>query len=163
VTGTLFVPATLAIAVAAFVAGCGSSKAAGDDSLTLRFVWKQSGERLAVDLPPRGKVNRGDVIEARSTLRNAVAQLDRPKGALVGHEVATFRVVSPRKATVRIRLALPGGGFEASGGASAAPWHGPLQVSRGRGRFHGARGTGALRQFFDHSTSVFELRLPSST
>lgn len=150
-------------AAVAFTAGCGSSSSKHDDTTTLRFVWRQSGERLAVDLPPRGKVNRGDVIRARSTLRNAVAQLGRPRGAIVGHELATFHVVSPRKATVRIRLTIPGGGFDARGAASTAPWHGPLTVSGGRGRFAGARGTGLLRQFFARSTVVFRIELPNAS
>src|SRR6516162_1145848 len=84
----------LALLVTATGAGCGSSRSTTNNSMTLRFVWTQSKERLAVDLPPKGKVNRGDVINARSVLRNAVAQLDRPKGAVVGHEVAILRVVS---------------------------------------------------------------------
>jgi hypothetical protein len=153
--------AALGVALAALGGGCGSSRST-NDSTTLRFVWKLSRERLAVDLPPKGKVQRGDVIRARSSLRNSVAQLGRPKGAVVGREVATFHVVSPRKATILIRLTLPGGGFDASGGASTAPWHGPLKVSRGTGRFAGVRGTGTLRQFFDRSTSVFKLELPTS-
>lgn len=161
-TRNALLAAVLAIVVAVLGAGCGAggSKTA---SMTLRLFWKQSGERLAVDLPPKGKVNRGDVIRARSILRNGVAQLDRPKGAVVGRALATFDVVSPRKAKVRIRLTLPGGGFDATGAPSTAPWHGQLEVSRGRGRFRGVTGTGNLRQFFARSTSVFELVLPSSS
>lgn len=162
-TRTLAVLASVAAIVAAFAAGCGSGAAKREDATTLRFFWKQSRERLAVDLPPVGKVNRGDVIHARSTLRNAAAQLERPSGAIVGHGVATFHVVSPRKATLRIRLTLPGGGFDAEGGASTAPWHGPLTVSGGRGRFAGVRGKGVLRQFFARSTVVFRLELPSAS
>ena len=150
-----------AVGAGALAAGCGSS-GSKSESMTLRFVWKLSHERLSVDLPPKGKVNRGDQIRARSTLRNAVAQLGRPKGAIVGHEVAIFDVVSPRKARILIQLTLPGGGFDASGAASTAPWHGPLRVSRGKGRFRGVRGTGTLRQFFDRSTSVFRLELPNT-
>jgi hypothetical protein len=153
--------AALAIAVMALGAGCGSSDSTSD-SMMLRFVWRLSHERLSVDLPPKRKVQKGDVIHARSMLRNAVAQLGRPKGAIVGRAHATFDVVSPRKAKILIRLTLPGGAFEASGGASTAPWHGPLKVSSGTGRFAGVRGTGTLRQFFDRSTSVFRLDLPSS-
>ena len=160
--GARFPPLLAVLAVVtADAAGCGSG-GPKTKSMTLRFVWTESKERLAVDLPPKGKVNRGDVITARSILRNAVAQLGKPKGAVVGHEVATFDVVSPRKATIRIRLTLPGGGFEASGRASTAPWHGPLTVSNGKGSFTGASGTGTLRQFFERSTSVFRLQIPRS-
>jgi hypothetical protein len=161
VTRRVFLLAALAIAVTALSTGCGSGHSTSD-SMTLRFVWKLSHERLSVDLQPKRKVQNGDVIRARSTLRNAVAQLGRPKGAIVGRALATFHVVSPRKAKILLQLTLPGGGFEASGGASTAPWHGPLQVGRGTGRFAGVRGTGTLRQFFDRSTSVFRLDLPSS-
>ena len=152
----------LAIVVTALDAGCGSGRSTGTDSMTLRFVWKLSHERLSVDLPPKGKVQKGDVIRARATLRNAVTQLERPRGAIVGHAVATFDVVSPRKARILIELTLPGGAFDASGGPSTAPWHGLLEVGRGTGRFAGVRGTGTLRQFFDRSTSVFRLELPGS-
>jgi len=153
--GARFPPLLAVLAVVtADAAGCGSG-GPKTKSMTLRFVWTESKERLAVDLPPKGKVNRGDVITARSILRNAVAQLGKPKGAVVGHEVATFDVVSPRKATIRIRL-------EASGRASTAPWHGPLTVSSGKGSFTGVSGTGTLRQFFERSTSVFRLQIPRS-
>lgn len=60
-----------------------------------------------------------------------------------------------------IHLTLPGGAFDASGDTSTASWHGALAVSRGTGRFDGVGGTGMLRQFFDHSTSAFRLRLPT--
>jgi hypothetical protein len=152
----------LALAIASVAAGCGSDDSSKSDTTTLRFFWTESGEKLAVDLAPKGKVNRGDVISAKSVLRNEVAQLDRRRGARVGRVIATLHVVSPRKARVALELTLPGGGLEAAGGPSTAPWHGRLRVTRGTGRFRGAQGTGDLRQFFDRSVSTFRLVLPPS-
>jgi hypothetical protein len=140
--------------------GCGSGSSSKGETTTLRFFWTQSGEKLAVDLAPKGKVNEGDVITATSVLRNQIAQLERRRGARVGRVVATFHVVSPRKARVALRLTLPGGGLEAAGPPSIAPWRGRLDVTGGTGRFRGARGTGDLRQFLDRSVSTFRLALP---
>lgn len=151
-----------AIAIAALGAGCGSDHSAKSDTTTLRFFWTDSGEKLAVDLAPKGKVNRGDVINAKSVLRNQVAQLGRRRGAKVGRVVATFHVVSPRKARIALELTLPGGGLEAAGAPSTAPWHGRLQVTGGTGRFRAAQGTGGLRQFPDRTISTFRLVVPPS-
>ncbi len=145
---------------AAVLAGCGADHSAQSDTTTLRFFWTESGEKLSVDLAPRGKVNRGDVISAKSVLRNEVAQLGRRRGARVGRVVATFHVVSPRKARIALELTLSNGALEALGGPSTAPWHGRLRVVHGTGRFQGARGVGELSQYPDRSISIFRLLLP---
>lgn len=153
----LIVPVAVA---AAILAGCGADHSAQSDTTALRFFWTESGEKLTVDLAPRGKVNRGDVVSAKSVLRNGVAQFGRRRGARVGRVVATFHVVSSRKARIALRLTLPNGELEALGGPSTAPWHGRLRVVHGTGRFQGARGVGELRQYLDRSTSTFRLVLP---
>jgi len=140
-------------------AACGSDHSS-PNTVALRFFWTQSGEKLAVDRPPKGKVNRGDVISAKSVLRNLVAQLGRRRGAVVGHVVATFHVVSLTKGRVALVLTVPHGTLEAAGGPSTPPWHGPLRVTGGTGRFAGARGSGDLRQFVDRSVSTFQIVLP---
>ncbi|HET7743395.1 MAG TPA: hypothetical protein VFK76_01520 [Gaiellaceae bacterium] len=161
-TGRHLLTVLLAASIAALGAGCGSSGSSKSESTALRFFWTESTDKLAVDLAPKGKVNRGDVISGRSVLRNQVAQLGRRRGAVVGRVVATFHVVSPRKARIALELRFRGGGFDAAGGPSTAPWHGRLRVTHGTGRFHGARGTGELRQFPDRSVSSFRLVLPPS-
>lgn len=157
----LALPVAIAVVVT-LAAGCGSGHSPQSNTTTLRFFWTESADKLAVDLPPRGKVNRGDVITGKSVLRNQIAQLGRQRGARVGRVVATFHVVSPRKARIVLGLTLPAGGFEATGPPSTAPWHGRLRVTQGTGRFRSVRGTGELRQFVDRSVSTFLLVLPPS-
>ena len=88
-----------------------------------------------------------------SVLRNAVKQLGRAKGAVVGHhyEVQTF--TSPTTGTITTLVHLPGERF--------VPNAGTLPVVGGTGRYAGARGTSYTRDLRPgRSLNVYYLRIP---
>ena len=82
---------------------------AGPRTITLRLISTGYEGQTVVDRAPTDVVSKGDVIVATSFLRNAVAQLGRAKGAVLGGDSATFTVLTSAHADVRVELSLPGG------------------------------------------------------
>ena len=63
--------------------------------MTIRLLGTAAGSGYLVDHAPKGYPNKGDVVRATSTMRNAVAQFGRPKGAVVGRDVSITTIVIP--------------------------------------------------------------------
>jgi hypothetical protein len=115
-----------------------------------------------VDQAPKHAVSKGDVIVVTSLLRNAIAQLGRPKGDVVGGDSAVFTILTSAQANLKVETSLPGGTLRARGRVR----FGPLQayaVTGGTGRFAHAHGTGESRALGSNSSrrlKVYRLRLP---
>ena len=141
---------------------------AGNDSgsrtQTIRVVSKVVDFRVLVNRPPQGVGNVGDKMQAKNSLRNAVAQFGRPKGALVGSDVQTITVtsVTPTRARVTVAVTLPGGTLRVAGSVTASNQT-ALPVVGGSGDFAGARGTTEVKSLDadgDPSLNIYRLRLP---
>jgi hypothetical protein len=52
--------------------------------MTIRLLSTETYSKVLTDRAPTNETSRGDVIVVGSTLRNAVAQFGRPKGAAGG-------------------------------------------------------------------------------
>jgi hypothetical protein len=147
----------LVVAFAAQAAPASESK-----SMTIRLVSITTRYKVLKDVAPKNEFNKGDVLWARSTLRNEVAQFVRPKGAVVGSDISTFRAVSAVAGDMRVIATLPGGTLRAAGRIS----QGHLQrvaVLGGTGVFAGARGvavTTPLDASGDRARNVYRLQLP---
>ena len=128
-------------------------------SMTIRLISTVASFRQ-VDRPPKAVPNKGDVFYLRSVLRNAVAQLGRPKGAVVGSDSAVFTLLSAKKAQVNVRVKLPGGTLRVQGGVDITKQPVVLPVIGGTGRFVNARGTAEVRDRSNYSLNVYRLRLP---
>jgi hypothetical protein len=87
------------------------------------------------DVAPKGP-SVGDSVFSTSRLRNAVAQFGRARGAIVGSDRGTARLVSATRATVDGVASLPGGTLHFRGRLRST-----IPVVGGTGRFAGARGT----------------------
>lgn len=131
-------------------------------SMTIRLVSVTTKTKVLVDRPPTKTFNIGDVLWSKSTLRNEVAQFGRPKGAIVGGDVATLEVISNSKGDVKVTAKLPGGTLRAAGrvgsGLSAS-----IPVVGGTGAFAGARGvaeSSPLSPGSDRERNVYRLQLP---
>ena len=109
---------------------------------TIRVGSTTVASKVMVDKAPRGVRNAGDIVWAKSSLRNARPQFGKPKGALVGSAVAIYTFESRDLGTLKATASLPGGtirsvdrvGYE---GCCATE----SQVTGGTGVFAGARGT----------------------
>jgi hypothetical protein len=137
---------------------------ATSSTLTIRLISTTTKYKVLVDRVPKQEVNKGDVLWAKSILRNAVAQFGRPKGAIVGSDVSTFTVVSATQGVGDLKAAvtLPGGTIRAAGrirGTRAQT----IPVTGGTGTFANARGTGEVRSLNasgDRALNVYRLQLP---
>ena len=92
-------------------------------------------------MPPR-KDSAGDRQSFTSRLSNAVRQFGKPKGAVVGSDRGTMRLMSATSATVTTVAKLPGGTITADGSLRAAGYGAvSVAVVSGTGIFAGAHGT----------------------
>ena len=97
-----------------------AARSSGSKTMTIRLVSVTTQHKVLVDRAPK-QFSIGDVIQAKSTLRNEVAQFGRPKGARVGTDVATFAVVSRTRGHVKVTTTLPGGTLRAAGRIGQEP------------------------------------------
>ena len=133
--------------------------------MTIRLIGSAATSRYLVDHAPKGYPNNGDVVRETSTLRNAVAQFDRPKGAIVGSDVWITTIVIPPfgKADVKAATTVPGGTIRAVGTVTATQMTGTFRVVGGTGKYAGARGTLSLRNINpsgSRAVIVYRLQLP---
>jgi hypothetical protein len=110
-------------------------------TMTIRLISTETYAKVLTDRAPTNEASRGDVIVVGSTLRNAVAQFGRPKGAAVGEDTVIFTMRSRTRAEVIVESTLPGGWLRAAGRVRLGPRQ-TYPVTGGRGRFANARGTG---------------------
>ena len=127
-------------------------------TMTIRLV-STITSHTETDRPPKGG-SKGDKAYVRSTLRNAVPQFGRPKGAVVGSDYEVFTVVSPSVVDVAVAVILPGGTLRLHSrfDDSTPPL---LRVVGGTGRYRQAGGTSAGENLPDgRSRNTYRLRLP---
>jgi hypothetical protein len=136
----------IALGVALLTLPAQAARSTDSATRTIRLVSTNVSLRAVVDRAPRGVPNNGDVVQERSLLRNAVRQFERPKGAPVGTDVATYTVVSANPVRMRMKLTvkLPGGTLrgiaQIVGNTSSV-----IRIVGGTGNFANARGTGEVR------------------
>jgi hypothetical protein len=109
--------------------------------ITIRLISLETYSKVLTDRAPTNEASEGDVLVVGSTLRNAVAQFGRSKGAAVGEDTAVFTIRSRTRADVIVESTLPGGWLRAAGRVRLGPKQ-TYPVTGGRGRFANARGTG---------------------
>jgi Dirigent-like protein len=146
----------------------GSASAAplrAERTQTLRLISTSTSQSIR-DVAPKtasqGRMTKGDMIIGTSNLENAVRQLARAKGTLVGNDGFVVTVGTPPKARITVHVTLPGGTLTASGSYDlAATGKHVIQVVGGTGAFNGARGTATSSALPDgRSLNVYALRLP---
>jgi hypothetical protein len=138
------------------------ARQAGSSTMTIRLVSTTVSLKVVVDLAPKGAPNPGDVVSARSILRNAVAQFGKAKSATVGSDVGTFTIVAATVSDVKVTTKLPGGTIRSSGRVRDARTQ-AIRVIGGTGIFAGARGTNEVRTLnaaAGRASNVYRLQLP---
>ena len=158
---------TLPVALSALLLAAASPAGRQERSVTvtIRLTGSAASSRYLVDHSPKGYPNKGDVVRETSTLRNAVAQFGRPKGAVVGSDVWITTIVIPPfgKADVKAATSVPGGTIRAVGTVTAAQMTGTFRVVGGTGTYADARGTLRLRNINasgSRALIVYRLQLP---
>jgi hypothetical protein len=133
--------------------------------MTIRLIGSAASSRYLVDHSPKGYPDKGDVVRETSTLRNAVAQFGRPKGAIVGSDVWITTIVIPPfgRADVKATTTVPGGTIRAVGTVTATQTTGSFRVVGGTAKYARARGTLSLRNLNasgSRGVIVYRLQLP---
>jgi len=160
-------PAPLALVLAVGVSALlptSASPSGTTVSRTFRLI-SSPGRTTVRDVPPKGLANgvlsRGDTISGTSILRNAVAQLGRAKGAVVGSDAYTLTVTTPPKVLLSVNAKLPHGTIRAEGRSDLMAAKFSIPVVGGTGLYAGARGTAESIDLAGNRTlNVYRLRLP---
>ena len=114
------------------------------------------------DVAPKG-VSPGDSVRMTDRLYNLVPQFGRPRGAPVGTDSGTERILPGNQAARFQGVArLPGGSIVVSGRIPLADATASAKVVGGTGRFAHAGGTVEVRTLPGNgrATNVFRLTLP---
>ncbi len=131
--------AATALAAATLAVAIGQSASAANGTTVISLVSITTSDAF-LDKPPKGP-SVGDTETSSSRLLNAVKQFGKAKGAVVGKDQGTIRVVGGATAVAKITTRLPGGTLQLAGhieirsdGTILIP------VVSGTGRFVGALG-----------------------
>jgi hypothetical protein len=133
---------------------------AGAANGTLRFsLVSVTTSDTFVDKPPKG-ASAGDVETSTSRLLNAVKQFGKPKGAIVGNDKGTIRVVAGANPIAKITTRLPGGTLSLSGHIEVRA-NGTIliPVVGGTGTFAGARGELLITPLKEKNRALNEYRI----
>jgi hypothetical protein len=130
--------AAAAAALAAVALAGGASARTADVVIS---VISTATSAKAHDAPPKG-ASAGDSIVMTDRLTNAVRQLGKAKGAVVGADRATERLVSRGNVSIDGITRLPGGTVHVKGRLRAdAQGRATAPVVSGTGKYEGATGT----------------------
>jgi hypothetical protein len=154
---------TLSLLVLALPAHAGRQESS--TAMTIRLIATAGDSRYLIDQVPKSYPNKGDVIRARSILRNVVEEFGRPKTAIVGSDTWIVTVVVPPYAKVEVRATttLPGGTIRATGSVSFGQTTETFKVTGGSGTYANARGTISSRNLNasgSRGLDVYRLHLP---
>jgi Dirigent-like protein len=121
-----------------------AAESSGSAKLTIRLLAVGGTFKIVSDKAPKGRPSKGDVVHERTTLKNLVRQFGKPKGAVVGSDLAVVTFSSPSTANFVLTVKLPGGTLRCTSRITPAA-ESTLKVVGGTGAFAGARGTGVVR------------------
>jgi hypothetical protein len=121
-----------------------ASDGATAKSLTIRVYVTEVTQSIK-DVPPKtlrlgGEYTKGDTVRGTETLRNAVRQFDKPKGANVGTDRYVIIGVALQKVRVDFVTSFPGGTVHAHG-EGKRPSKPEVPIVGGTGRYAGATGS----------------------
>jgi len=154
----------VALSLLVLVLPAQAARHANSSTMTIRLISITTTYKVLVDRAPKQEINKGDVLWAKSILRNAVAQFGRPKGAIVGSDISTYTVVSitPGVGDEKVTATLPGGTLRAAGRVRETRAQ-TIRVTGGTGMFANASGSGEVRSLNasgDRTLNVYRLQLP---
>jgi hypothetical protein len=154
----------VALSLLVLVLPAQAARHAKSSTMTIRLISTTTTYKVLVDRAPKQEINKGDVLWAKSILRNAIAQFGKPKGAIVGSDISTYTVVSitPGVGDEKVTATLPGGTIRAAGRVRETRAQ-TIRVTGGTGTFANASGSGEVRSLNasgDRTLNVYRLQLP---
>ncbi len=151
----------LALGVFVLALPAHAARQAESSTMTIRLKSTTVSVKVVRDRAPKRVLNAGDVLSARSILRNAVPQFGKPKGAIVGGDVGAFTVVTASLSDAKGTTRLPGGTIRTAGRVRDARTQ-TIRVTGGTGTFANARGTCTVTTLDRGglALNVYRLQLP---
>jgi len=140
-----------------------ASDTATGKSLTIR-VYVDEVTQSIKDVPPKTFAlthvyTKGDTLRGTETLRNAVRQFNKPKGATVGSDRYVLVAVARQKVRADFVTRFPGGTVHSHG--EGKPGTGKVPVVGGTGRYTGATGVAEGEHLANgEKLNVYRLRIP---
>jgi len=152
----------LAVASLVMAPPAATSEGTSAGSLTIRVYVKEVTQSIK-DVPPKTLIGfeytKGDTIRGTETLRNAVRQFNKPKGANVGTDRYVFLAVAYQKVRADFVARFPGGTVHAHG--EGKPGSGKVPIVGGTGRFAGATGVAEGRHLANgKKLNIYRLQIP---
>jgi Allene oxide cyclase barrel like domain len=144
-----------------------ASDSAAAKSVTIRVRWVVPASPSIKDVAPQGlratgKYTKGDTVRATVTLRNAVRQFGKPRGARVG--TGSFVVVALASRRIRGDLVtrFPGGMVHARGVVTPAGSTKKVPIVGGSGTYAGATGFLEVRRVLATGAylNIYRLQVP---
>jgi hypothetical protein len=117
-----------------------AAPAAGATAPATVRVWSTPSSNRYTDTGPKGP-SAGDSLKQTTQLVNAVRQLGKAAGAVVGFDQSTVRLTSATSAVVDLVAHFPGGTLHARGTIRIDRSPNTIEVVSGTGVFLGAKGT----------------------
>ena len=147
----------------AMVLPAAASDAAAAKSVTIRVLVIPVTQTVK-DVPPKtinlGEFTKGDTIRRTATLRNAVPQFGKPKGARVGTSRGVTIVLSSQMARSDGVGRFPDGTVHTHGVGKISP-NPKVAIVGGTGLYAGARGVAEFSHLANGTTlSILRLQVP---
>jgi hypothetical protein len=154
----------LGVAVAACLSALvlvSGAEARGSQTVTIQLT-SLITQRTDHDLPPKGKLNKGDFVGFKDLLLNRKAQFGKKVGLPVGYDVGTMTSTGGAKTKINVKAVFPKIGTITYSGPFVTRKDGTtvVPITGGTGGFKGATGTVVIGTGETRSPNTYIVTVP---
>jgi hypothetical protein len=137
------------------------AQARGAQTVTIQLT-SLITQRADHDLPPKGKLSRGDFVGFRDLLLNRKAQFGKKTGLPVGYDLGTMTSAGGAKATIKVKAVFPKIGTITYSGPFVTRKDGTtvVPITGGTGGFKGATGMVVIGAGENKSPNTYIVTVP---
>ena len=154
----------LGVAIAACLSALllvSGAQARGTQTVTIQLT-SLITQRADHDLPPKGKLNKGDFVGFKDLLLNRKAQFGKKVGLPVGYDVGTMTSTGGAKTKINVKAVFPKIGTITYSGPFVTRKDGTtvVPITGGTGGFKGATGTVVIGSGETRSPNTYIVTVP---
>jgi hypothetical protein len=137
------------------------AQARGAQTVTIQLT-SLITQRADHDLPPKGKLNKGDFVGFKDLLLNRKAQFGKKVGLPVGYDVGTMTSTGGAKTKINVKAVFPKIGTITYSGPFVTRKDGTtvVPITGGTGGFKGATGTVVIGSGETRSPNTYIVTVP---
>ena len=137
------------------------AQARGAQTVTIQLT-SLITQRADHDLPPKGKLNKGDFVGFKDLLLNRKAQFGKKAGLPVGYDVGTLTSTGGAKTKINVKAVFPKIGTITYSGPFVTRKDGTtvVPITGGTGGFKGATGTVVIGSGETRSPNTYIVTVP---